>query len=725
MSVTDRGTQRRENRNPAHKSINKKRPPRRGSPSPIEFLEDRRLLSVSTINDLSDLIVTPASQRSATASALNGIDGYTPEQIRKAYGFDQVTLSNGKTADGSGQTIAIVTAYNDPNIASDLHTFDSTLNISDPGKLSVVSQTGGSPSSISTDAGWAMETALDVEWAHAVAPGANILLVEAKSASLSDLLSAVNYARNAQGVSVVSMSWGGSEFWSQSYYDKYFTTPSGHQGVTFVAASGDNGSWWGPSWPSSSPNVLAVGGTTLNIDSTGNTYGGENGWGGSGGGFSGVESEPSYQTNAQGTGARTTPDVSYDANPYTGFAVYNSVGQSGWDVVGGTSAGTPQWAGLIALANQSRAVAGKGSLDGATGTLPTLYSLYNDPTAYSAAFHDVTSGRSSFWIGAGSGYDLVTGLGSPKAPGVVAALTGKSSATTTTTTQVAVAATANTTSTTTTHRHTSRRAASVTDTSNPSTTTTAVVAPPPTTLSSTSSSASRDLLSAATSSAAASFDSGTDSSTTTTSSAQQIGSGGSRTGVSSSSASSSPSSVPTRTVVFSTQRVSATSAGYEQVNPPQAPQPAKPTSMPTTRPSNPQDAPPPQQPGAAPNSDAPPPLPDGPDDQRPAPPEMGVPRVPILEFAPLGFAAATQALAESGGVYFLQGWLPLASTAMTTPISAATPAALRLPGGRSGMTTIAAIAAGAFIGTFQQQTRRRRVPRKQASVKPLEFDLFH
>ncbi|MDB5320357.1 MAG: hypothetical protein JWN40_1988, partial [Phycisphaerales bacterium] len=306
----------------------------------------------------------------------------------------------------------------------------------------VVSQTGGKVSSIATDAGWAGETALDVEWAHAIAPKAKILLVEATTASLSNLLTAVDYARRAAGVSVVSMSWGADEFSSQTSYDKYFTTPKGHQGVTFVAASGDNGSWWGPSWPSSSSNVLAVGGTTLNLTSSG-TIAKETGWSGSGGGISAYESQPTYQLNAQGTGARTAPDVSYDANPYTGFAFYNSVddgsGYVGWQAVGGTSAGAPQWAALVAIANQGRAAVGKTSLDGATGTLPTLYSLYNNPTAYAAAFTDVTQGRSSYFLGAHTGYDGVTGLGSPKAAGVVSALVGpttaaKTTATTTTTT---------------------------------------------------------------------------------------------------------------------------------------------------------------------------------------------------------------------------------------------------------------------------------------------------
>ena len=278
-----------------------------------------------------------------------------------------------------------------------------------------------------TDAGWALETSLDVEWAHSVAPGANIVLVEAPSASLSGLLSAVNYARYQPGVSVVSMSWGTTEFWGESAYDSIFTTPAGHTGVTFVAASGDSGAWYGPMYPSVSPNVLAVGGTTLTL-AAGSTYGSETGWSGSTGGFSGFDSdwrtyepEPSYQTatlQAVGLnyGVRTTPDVSFNADPNTGVAVYDSVsysGQSGWFQVGGTSAATPAWAGLVAIADQGLATGGKGSLSG-TQAQTDLYALP------SSDFHDITTGFNGY--SATPGYDLVTGLGSPKANLVIAGI---------------------------------------------------------------------------------------------------------------------------------------------------------------------------------------------------------------------------------------------------------------------------------------------------------------
>jgi subtilase family serine protease len=345
----------------------------------------------------------------------------TPAQVRHAYGFDQITFNNGSiVGDGSGQTIAIVDAYNDPYIFNDLDTFDRRYSIN--GSQSLYQQYGAANSFLTvaklnnprTSASWAGEIALDVEWAHAIAPGARILLVEARSNSFSDLLAAVNYARNQPGVSAVSMSWGSGEFANETSatYQNDFTTPNGHPGVTFVGASGDNG---GPAiWPSVSTNVLSVGGTRLAVDAAGNFLG-ETAWGGSGGGPSVYFSRPSYQAGTYSGTKRAAPDVSYDADPSTGFSVYNTYDR-GWEQIGGTSAGAPQWAALVAIANQGRNLRGLGTLDGPTQTLPLLYSLS------SADFHDVTGGRNSY--SAASGYDLVTGRGSPVANLVVRDLVG-------------------------------------------------------------------------------------------------------------------------------------------------------------------------------------------------------------------------------------------------------------------------------------------------------------
>jgi subtilase family serine protease len=367
----------------------------------LESLEPRMMLTAST--NPGELIC----HSNLNFFAGSGFSVYSPAQIRHAYGFDQVSWT------GVGQTIAIVDAYDDPTVATDLHKFDQQFGLGDP-KLTVAKMTSGGQSP-AYNSGWATEMALDVEWAHAVAPGANILLVEAVSASLSDLLAAVNYARNQVGVSVVSMSWGAGEFNGEGSYDSFFTTPSGHGGVTFVASSGDNGA--PASWPSISSNVLSVGGTTLSLGS-GSSYGSEKGWGGSGGGYSPYISEPTYQRGFQNTGHRSNPDVAYDADPYSGF--YVNQGGS-WYAVGGTSAGAPQWAGLIAIANQGRAAAGRAPLSSA---LQAIYTLA------AADFHDITTGSNGYK--AGVGYDAVTGRGSPIANLVVRDLVSYGATTTTT-----------------------------------------------------------------------------------------------------------------------------------------------------------------------------------------------------------------------------------------------------------------------------------------------------
>lgn len=365
-----------------------------------------------------DLIVLPQ------ASAASDVQGYTPAQIRHAYGFDQIT------GDGTGQTIAIVNAFDDPNIESDLRVFDKQFDIAAPPTFRVVDQTGGDDLP-AEDPGWAGETSLDVEWAHAIAPGANILLVETDSDSIDDLMAGVQFARHVADVSVVSLSWGGSEFVSvgptepesQRQFDAELTTPANHQGITFVATAGDSGPSAGIQWPASSPNVLSVGGTTLTLADSAGDYGSEAGWSGTSGGYSTVEAEPIFQEGAETTGARSGPDVAYNGDPNTGFAVYDSIpdqGQVGWQVVGGTSAGTPQWAALIAIADQTRVAAGGTTLDGVSETLPALYSLYSPPntpgySTYTAAFNDITTGATP-------GYDIVTGLGSPHVPQILQTL---------------------------------------------------------------------------------------------------------------------------------------------------------------------------------------------------------------------------------------------------------------------------------------------------------------
>ncbi len=392
--------------------------PREQSPRiSLEVLESRNLLATGLH---PQFVLLPHGGAAPFGSP--GPTGTTPAQIRHAYGFDQITFSGGTVAgDGSGTTIAIVDAFDDPNIANDLKQFDLRFGLPDP-TFTKVNQTGGSTPP-TANAGWASEIALDVEWAHAIAPKANILLVEATDNSYANLFAAVRYAASQPGVVVVSMSFGGGEFSGETTFDSTFLTPAGHAGVTFVASSGDSGA--PASYPSASPNVLSVGGTRLNLDAAGNILS-ETAWSGSGGGLSAVENQPSYQNGVvtQSSTKRGTPDVAYDSDPNTGFPVYDSYNNGSvtpWSQFGGTSDASPQWAALIAIADQGRALAGLSSLDGRTETLPMLYKLA------ASDFHDITTGSSSGSpvLSAGTGYDLVTGRGSPFANLVVGDLVGQ------------------------------------------------------------------------------------------------------------------------------------------------------------------------------------------------------------------------------------------------------------------------------------------------------------
>jgi hypothetical protein len=208
------------------------------------------------------------------------------------------------------------------------------------------------------------------------------------------------------------MSYGlDGGFPTEATHDSHYLTPAGHGGVTFVAGSGDHGI---QGYPADSPNVLAVGGTSLTLGGQ-NNLASETAWSGSGGGISTYEPEPAYQYGVQQSGMRETPDVAYDADPATGFSVLDTYGIGDWAIVGGTSAGAPQWSAMIAIADQGRAQSGLAPFDGATQFLPLLYSLP------SSDFHDITTGA-NLGYSASPGYDPVTGLGSPVANRIVADL---------------------------------------------------------------------------------------------------------------------------------------------------------------------------------------------------------------------------------------------------------------------------------------------------------------
>jgi subtilase family serine protease len=325
--------------------------------------------------------------------------GYAPTQVRKAYGFDMYPGL------GAGKTIGIVAAYNAPNIAKDLAKFKETYQITGCA-LTKVNQKGLKKYP-RTDSGWALEISLDVQWACAIAPAANILLVEATSNKFSDMLTAVDYA--AAHSDVVSMSWGSGEFSTESSLNYHFTTAN----VAFVAASGDNGN--GLSWPALAPTVIGVGGTTLNVDGSGN-YLSETAWSGSGGGASLFETQPAYQSNFPipfTTTKRGSPDVAYAADPNTGVYVYmtNYYGSTGWFIVGGTSAGAPQWSALIAIASSGRSL---GNLSTTSSQSPVYDAASSG--VYSANYRDIISGTNGpcgALCTATTGYDFVTGLGSP------------------------------------------------------------------------------------------------------------------------------------------------------------------------------------------------------------------------------------------------------------------------------------------------------------------------
>ena len=392
----------------------------------------------SATNPVSIVVDTLTISGNAIANALSlsspeGTVAYTPAQIRAAYGVDKLTL------DGTGQTIAIVDAYDNPEIFPALDAFDNQFGLTSTGEtlynqygpassfLTILDQNGQATSLPGTDpngAGtnnWEAEETLDVEWAHTIAPGAQIILVEANGQSLADLMAGVATAARQPGVSVVSMSWGFAEgqavFASdEATYDSVFTTP----GVTFVASTGDYGAA-DPEYPAFSPNVVAVGGTSLTLNAD-NSYNSETGFGyessalgtfiGSGGGISLYEPEPAYQEGVQSTGNRTIPDVSLVADPATGAWIadpYNVSGSNPFEVVGGTSLSAPCWAGLVALANQGAPPRASTRSISASPT-DTQQALYKLPQS---DYNVIASGSNGY--SAAAGYNLVTGLGTPVA----------------------------------------------------------------------------------------------------------------------------------------------------------------------------------------------------------------------------------------------------------------------------------------------------------------------
>ena len=335
--------------------------------------------------------------------------GYeTPQSLACVYGL--VTKKTGCNPNnvtaiptGGNRAIAIVDAYHYPTALADLQKFSTQFGLKAP-VLQVVFASGVKPPQ-DPSGGWELEEALDLQWAHAMAPAAKLILVEAASNSFADLLQAEQVASDlvvAAGGGQVSNSWGSSEFSGETAYDSHFTTA----GVVYFASSGDSP---GPSYPSSSPNVVSAGGTTISRNPTTFNFLYETRWQAAGDGISAYEPRPLYQNAIQSiVGAkRGTPDLSFDANPETGVWVYTTTpisGQTGWFIVGGTSLSSPALAGIINVSAKKLA-----STD---AELTLLYGGIGNATF----FNDITSGICGPYAGyaTATGWDLCTGVGSPK-----------------------------------------------------------------------------------------------------------------------------------------------------------------------------------------------------------------------------------------------------------------------------------------------------------------------
>lgn len=322
------------------------------------------------------------------------ISGYFPADIRAAYGMP---LAGGSNA------IAIVDAYNNPTALADFNKFASQFGLPQETSTNALASTNkvfqvvyASGSVPANNSGWAGEIALDIEWAHAVAPKAKIYLVEAKTNGYTDLWAAIHVAKTLPGVKQISMSFGGDEWSTESSLDAELV----QAGVTFFASSGDTGGV--REYPAESPNVVGVGGTNLKMSGT--TVTSETAWTGSGGGSSLYEPRPAFQNViAALTGTkRGCPDISGVADPATGVAVYSTYAFGGWAVIGGTSLACPVNA---AIAN----VRGYFSASSQAENSRNYFFLG------SKAFRDITAGTAGAYTAA-VGWDKITGCGSPVGP---------------------------------------------------------------------------------------------------------------------------------------------------------------------------------------------------------------------------------------------------------------------------------------------------------------------
>lgn len=425
-------------------------------------------------------LVQPSGTNAFTNPFCHTVNGvpqlvcYSPNDIKKAYGYPS-------SLNGSGQTIMIVDAYGSPTVQSDLATFDSQYGLPAPPSFTIDCDAGCPTLNYGgkgggTVAGWSEETSLDVQWAHAMAPGANIVLVVAPNPHGNAINSAEQLAIQKYPGAIISQSFGsdetsihgnGNNIQLQQAHENYASANS--LGDTVLASAGDNGATNGgttenASYPASDPLVTGVGGTEGNpyynglagsplpncyasaicnlglVKTSCNAktstctpvgYGGEQVWNepyfgaATGGAESLVFPAPSFQVGVNGSTRRTTPDISYNATISGGVLTYLGFlgSSSGWYIFGGTSAGSPQWASIVAIADQARGLKGEGPL----GYLnPRLYSVA-ESSAYGSDFHDITVGNNElvgtpFGYSAHSGYDIASGWGTPQVANLVSSL---------------------------------------------------------------------------------------------------------------------------------------------------------------------------------------------------------------------------------------------------------------------------------------------------------------
>ena len=336
-----------------------------------------------------------------TPFATTGPTGYSPADLQSAY-----NLGAGNVTGGSGPTIAIVDAYANPNVVSDLATYRSAFQLptcdTGSGCFTVVNQNGQSSPLPAGDTGWGQEIDLDVEMVSAICPQCKILLVEANSNSFADLGAAVNTAASTKGVVAISNSYGTSgEFNGETSYDTYYN----HPGIAVTASSGDSG--YGVEFPAADNHVVAVGGTHLVRDGSTSRLWSETAWSGAGSGCSAYFPKPSWQSDS-GCSRRMEADVSAVADPNTGVSVYDTYGSTGgnnWYVFGGTSVASPIIAAVYGRAN-----------DWGTTAYPAQYTY-----AHAGSLFDVVGGSNgscgSYLCTAAAGFDGPTGNGTPNGTG--------------------------------------------------------------------------------------------------------------------------------------------------------------------------------------------------------------------------------------------------------------------------------------------------------------------